>query len=112
MSVPLLVEAVTASKHPLLIESVSLGIMSRNVELLSVLLGQVTELEIDDRLVSTFPYHLATTYLDGVKSCCLIIETLLEAHIHPRDCYNNDKGHTILDSLMLSILRSHTSCKP
>ncbi|KAK0703706.1 hypothetical protein B0T26DRAFT_657321 [Lasiosphaeria miniovina] len=61
------------------------------------------------------PFHLAAAHLDGAKTCCLIIDIMagsLQIGASVSATYRNDLGHTVLDSLMITILRSHTSVAP
>jgi hypothetical protein len=66
-------------------------------------------------IVDLFPYHLATAFLDGSTNCCNIFYALMWEHKLENyiiRLYINDKGHTVLDNLMITILKSHTSCPP
>ena len=60
------------------------------------------------------PMHLAASFLDGGHACCNMLATLSEvlgytyAFFHQRD----QLGHTVLDTLMVNILRSHTTVTP
>jgi hypothetical protein len=111
LSVPMVHAAATASKSPLLTESVAFAIMGRNKILLNNLLQKMKAEDLREEMCKTHPFHLAATYLDGAKCCCSIFEELVD-YLPPRDHYLNDKDHTVLDSLILTILRSHTTCKP
>lgn len=63
-----------------------------------------------------YPLHLASTYLDGSKTCCSVFSDIVdgmpsgEASI--RRLYTNHLNHTVLDNLMIAILKAHTSCTP
>lgn len=99
--------AARGSPNELLEEALGFSIMSRNLELVNDLL----ENEID--IAGLHPFHLAVTYLDGSKTCCSILEALEDAHpLSLRKLYVNDLGHTVLDQLMIAILKAHTSCMP
>ena len=112
LSVPILHAAATRSESPLLIESLAFAIMGRNIQLLVQLVNEIDDkYGLDDPVPGIHPIHLAATYHHGAKSCCSVFEVLVD-FFPPRDYYINDKDFTILDSLMLTIVRSHTSCKP
>ena len=90
-------------------ESLGFAIMAGNLDLVKRItrdLPLTGEMRIN-------PLHLATSYLHGSKSCCLILEHLLrngkEADFFG---HRNHLGHNFLDSLMLTLLRSHTSLTP
>jgi hypothetical protein len=103
--------AAAAEKLPtsLLPEALGFSIMSRNIDQLREILQQVRQTKAD--ITSIYPLHLATSYLDGHKSCCTIIRTLLQ-ELNFRQIYVNQYGHSVLDNLMITILRSHTSLQP
>ena len=94
-----------------IIETIGLAIMSGNARLLSELLCDAEESEID--ISGIFPLHLAATYLDGAVRCCGIFDCLLD---NTEDILGeadiNGLGHTVLDTLMMTILRSHSACDP
>jgi len=82
-------------------ESLGFAIMSRNREMVVDLL----ESDCED------VFHLATSYLDGSKACCDIINTI-SSQFPLRQHYTNDLGHTVLDNLMIAIVKGHSSCSP
>ncbi|KAH7310689.1 hypothetical protein B0I35DRAFT_439540 [Stachybotrys elegans] len=65
-------------------------------------------------LPDIYPFHLAAAFINGGHGCCGMFGELF--HCLPEDFIfrnNIDKdGHTILDALMLSVLRSHTRIHP
>ena len=83
--------------------------MGRNVELVGDLIRQIQKAEID--ISSLHPGHLAISYLDGAKSCCNILD-LICLNFRRKDININHLGHTILDNLMIAILKAHTSVSP
>ena len=102
--------AARRSPEELAIEALGFIIMGRNVELLEDYLKNHA---IDLESSGLYPFHLAISYLDGAKTCCCILE-ILEIY-RPRflrRLYVNDLGHTILDQLMIAILKAHTFCLP
>lgn len=50
-------------------------------------------------------------YLDGSKSCCKIIQFLVDDEENPGSKYN-DRGYSLADNLMMAILKSHTDLVP
>lgn len=88
-------------------ESLGFAIMSRNEDMVFEALkvrSKIASLGID-------VCHLATSYLDGSKACCGILYTI-GMLVPLRQYYTNDLGHTVLDNLMIAILKGHTSCAP
>ncbi|KAH5512257.1 hypothetical protein HBI26_120050 [Parastagonospora nodorum] len=96
----------------LLIESLGFSIMSRNIEQVRRVLYELEEKKIDTTPLR--PFHLATSYLDGSKSCCDVLATVAMFDTGSRDneIYFNEHGHTVLDNLMIAIIKSHSSAKP
>lgn len=109
---PIAVEAVAKaaqnSSKEIFEEALGFAIMARNPELVCELLRKKRREKYD--ISSLNPCHLATTYLDGSKSCCQILALLLE--FGARQTFTNPAGHTVLDNLMITILKSHTSVPP
>jgi hypothetical protein len=65
-----------------------------------------------DDIHNIYPCHLAAAFLDGGNTCCATFGELRQFFsMKPRENLN-DIGHTILDALMTSILRSHTTLSP
>ncbi|TLD30701.1 hypothetical protein PspLS_01752 [Pyricularia sp. CBS 133598] len=106
---PTVSAALENSKDQLESEAFALAIASGNHEYLFSL--GIAPQELGD----LFPFHLAATHLRGASSCCIIADYLVfrlqEEHSIQR-LNRNDMFHTILDSLMITILRSHTSVSP
>ncbi|GAB1317650.1 hypothetical protein MFIFM68171_07860 [Madurella fahalii] len=61
-----------------------------------------------------YPFHLAAAFLDGGHSCCAIFNELLYSPGSGLIFTNilDNMGHTVLDALMICILRSHTNVSP
>jgi hypothetical protein len=96
----------------LLVESLGFSIMSRNLDQIERVFLQLQAKHIDPALVH--PFHLATSFLDGSKSCCdvfVVVSQFVDTG-HVSEMYLNEHGHTILDNLMITIIKSHTSAKP
>jgi hypothetical protein len=110
---PVAVSSVLRSKprspEDLLLESISFSIIGRNLDLLVELLAKVRGRDADISGIN--PLHLATTYLDGGRTCCNILDVLICWGVHPRQ-YLDEREHTALDSLLVVILRAHTTCSP
>ncbi|KAM3069979.1 hypothetical protein ACMFMG_003984 [Clarireedia jacksonii] len=111
-----IVKAARDSPAKLLGQAFGFTIMARNEKMIFKIMSRVHDGEHMD-IVDLFPYHLATTYLDGSKSCCNVFDIIIwELNSRPentiKNLYINDKGHTVLDNLMMTILKSHTSCPP
>lgn len=98
------------SAEELAIEAIGFTIMGRNVELLWKYLDD-DAIDLDSS--GLYPFHLAFSYLDGAKTCCGILDCLEVCRpLSLRKLYVNDLGHTVLDQLMIAILKAHTSCLP
>ena len=104
--------AVRHSPKELFEEALGFSIMSRNVDLTSDLLKKNERGDKFD-VAMLYPFHLAVTYLDGSKTCCCMLDLLLLMLPRSlRKLYVNELGHTILDQLMIAILKAHTTCLP
>jgi hypothetical protein len=112
LAIPHIAAAASRSPDSLLLEAVGFAVVSRNTGLLHRLLKKVKEQEVD--LSELYPYHLAATYLDGAEACCHVLEILMTGGTQNTlaEIYTNDLGHTVLDSLFIAVLRSHTSMSP
>ena len=113
MAVTQVAKAAKKSQNELLKEAFGFCIMARNNNLLTDLLEQILEAKID--VSGLYPFHLAASYLGGSKTCCLVLNIItrnLDGKSSIRMLNVNDLGHTILDNLMISILKAHTSCAP
>ena len=103
-------KAARSSPAELVEEALGFSIMSRNVDLLADIL-----MSVDHKFQPTgfYPFHLAATYLDGSKTCCRIFHELCNGLPDSLGRVRvNEHGHTILDQLMITILKAHTSCLP
>ena len=108
VSVDHIARAVRSSPDELLEEAFGFSIMSRNLSLVTDISGQN---RVD--VTGLYPFHLAVSYLDGSKTCCSILNELEHTNMRSlRKVYINDIGHTILDQIMITILKAHTSCVP
>ena len=88
-------------------DSLGFAIMAGNIDLVSTIARDLSHDEVE----KLYPLHLATSYLNGAKTCCLVFDSLL-ARVPSLATSSNHLGHTVLDNLMLTVLRSHTSLAP
>ena len=102
-------EAAQRSPEQLREEALGFCIMSGNTQMIHNIMGE----SYGPSSVGFFPLHLAVSYLRGSKECCNILDGIQAGHPPSlRKLYVNDLGHTILDQLMMTILKSHSSCSP
>jgi len=113
-SLPISAESISQSlrKDPaaLVLDALRMAIMAGNPDAVPQIIGE-SDLEAED-FFNIYPFHLAAAFLDGGNNCCATFSAFVTSIcVEPR--FNvNDLGHTILDSLMVSILRSHTTLGP
>lgn len=112
VAIPQVAKETERSSDEMVLEALSFAIMGRNLDLVDEMFEKAMYLEIDIQLC--YPFHLAASYLDGSKACCTVFQTLLtkfESEI-PDIMLVDDAGHTIMDKLLLVILKSHTTALP
>lgn len=116
VAISLIAKKAQRSPNELLLESIGFAIMGRNHQLVNDLLDEAKKGDIP--IHTLFPLHLAINYLDGSEACCMIFEDIA-THILANYDYNillsasiNDNGHTLLDSLMIAIIKFHTNLAP
>ncbi|KAL9113658.1 MAG: hypothetical protein Q9187_007584, partial [Circinaria calcarea] len=120
ISVPQIIKALEKSDDQLLEEAFGFSIIARNLELFHELYDKLPltsqngHTEAMEKIRELNPLHLATTYLDGSKACCTIVDTLLntEWELNFRASNVNSLGHTVFDNLLIAILKAHTSITP
>lgn len=108
LSTSSITRAANRSQDQVEVDSWGFAIMARNLDALR---GRLPP----EGLKHIHPFHLAASYLDGAHKCCLVLDDLirrLRGELGLAQYYRNDLGHTVLDSLMINILRSHTSISP
>jgi hypothetical protein len=112
VAIPQVAKAAQRSPDELLLESLGFSIMSRNLAQVESIIQQMRGRHFD--ITSLYPFHIATSYLDGYKACCDIFTALLRFHWGQKllEVYVNELGHSILDNLMISILKSHSAATP
>ncbi|KAI0861575.1 hypothetical protein F4860DRAFT_164385 [Xylaria cubensis] len=113
LSTSVIATAAASSPNAISVEAIAFAIMARNVDLIESMVQEANEKE-DLDLSNIYPYHLAASYIDGSGACCDIFFALMDLVKQNvvKKLYVNDLGHTALDSLMLTILKGHTSCTP
>ena len=111
VAVPQVLQTSVRKEGDLLAESMAFAIMGRNLDLLRECFVE-SEDDISEHIDAINGFHLAAAYLDGAHKCCLILNAINDGVPLTRRRYTNSIGHTILDALMITILKSHTSCKP
>jgi len=109
IAMPDLANAARKSENVLLEEALGFAIMGRNLDLVVELIDKIQVLGLD--ISGLYPHHLAASYLDGSQSCCQIFSILLHRLRRGRKM-ENSLGHTLLDTLMMTVLKSHTSIDP
>jgi hypothetical protein len=104
--------AAERSPKELLLEALGFSIMSRNLDQIKDTTMKMEEDNID--YLSLYPLHMAMNYLDGSKTCCDILTWLVTRLTGPqlRETFVNELGHTFWDTLMVTILKSHSSTRP
>lgn len=113
IAIPQIAQAAdTERSDELLLESLGFSIMSRNIDQINTIFDRLQKMNIS--IGSLHPFHLATSFLDGSKSCCNVFLTLATcitgSQVH--EMYINEHGHTVLDNLWITIIKSHTSASP
>ncbi|KAH8659041.1 hypothetical protein BGZ61DRAFT_567250, partial [Ilyonectria robusta] len=108
----IIAQSLEGNPTALQLDSWRLAIMAGNNDLLNHLYDENGE--APDRIEDIYPFHLAASFLDGGHTCCMTFVTLSEILGSVYAFYDNidNLGHTILDTLIVSILRSHTSLAP
>lgn len=108
-----IVKTLEGPNDRLLEEAFGFGVMARNVQVLIDLAQELKTEDAKKKIEGLHPLHLATSYLDGSKTCCSILTTLLGlSRVYTNLLSRNKMGHTILDNLMIAILKAHTSITP
>ncbi|KAI0909169.1 hypothetical protein F4823DRAFT_451238 [Ustulina deusta] len=106
-------DAIKNDPKALEIDAWKLAIMAGNYELLGQLFTNNGD-EAPHGIEDIHPLHLAASFLNGGLACCRVFEVLSRTLGLEYAFYHNiDKyGHTVLDALIISILRSHTKIDP
>ncbi|XXH01227.1 hypothetical protein Hte_007581 [Hypoxylon texense] len=115
MAAGLIANTIEKSADELQAEALGFAIMSRNVDVLRDILSPYRRKDAPKAFSAISPFHLAAQYLDGGKTCCSIMKTLvwkLGGRSSIGLNYVNDSGHTVLDTLFVTILKAHTTVPP
>lgn len=115
ISVPQITKQSEAFGPGLLEETLGFSIMARNYDMIDDILGkQLGNREEAKKIIRRLkPVHLAATFLDGSKSCCLVVGNLLFKDFgNFRSSDVDNLGHTVFDKLMMTLLKAHTSISP
>lgn len=108
----IIVQSLERDPEVLQLDAWKLAIMSGNIELLESLAS--ANRGVPETINTIYPFHLAASYLDGGHTCCMSLVALwneLDSGFAFRHNIDN-LGHTIVDALIVSILRSHTNIQP
>lgn len=108
-----IVNTVSGSIKDAKVEAIGFAIMTRNVDALSDLLNNPNLNR--EALCAISPFHLAAKFLDGSQACCGVLWTLVSRLENENSIginYTDDSGMTVLDTLFMTILRSHSSVSP
>ena len=110
-----IIESLAENPLSLQLDACKLAIMAGNSDLLLDLCRTLGREDANPKQIHTiYPYHLAASFLNGGGPCCTIFGALATVCKGPFLTRHNvnELGHTVLDSLLVSVLRSHTSVKP
>ncbi|KAK5993824.1 hypothetical protein PT974_07261 [Cladobotryum mycophilum] len=114
VSTDLIMNSVQKDAGSLLVDAWKFAIMAGNTELLESLYLKGRH-QPPNGLQEIYPFHLAASFIDGGNTCCNMIEMLCSTlNGDFRIAKNNidNLGHTVLDTIIISILRSHTTIAP
>ena len=106
-----IIEACQSPRDRFLEEGLGFSIIGRNEELVESILKKIDVTEVN----GIYPLHLATSYLDGSRTCCNILDELLRSGSWEDNNLSeikNNIGQNVIDNLFVTILRSHTSMTP
>jgi hypothetical protein len=113
LSISQIARTISKSPNMLLVESLGFAIMGQNIELVESLTKSAKERSVD--LSGLYPLHLAAAYLDGSKSCCNVLDCLnmwLPQEFRLSKNPRNALGYTVFDSLMITIIKGHSTTMP
>jgi hypothetical protein len=102
VALPQILKATEKSPNEFFEEAFGFAIMSRDEDLVQSTCAEVRQQDLD--FDGLFPYHLATSYLDGSRTCCNIFSMLVSRlalwGMDENDGITNSLGHSVLDNLM------------
>ncbi|CVL03467.1 uncharacterized protein FMAN_15178 [Fusarium mangiferae] len=98
---------------PLQLDAWKLAIMAGNMDLLYQL-WEDNQKKPPEGIEALHPFHLAAAFLNGGKKCCEVFFELSRLLGSSFAFHHNvdDHGDTILDGIVVAVLRSHTSIEP
>jgi hypothetical protein len=112
ISTELISQSVQRDPKVLRVDAWKVGIMAGNVDLLASLYEEIGG--PPDGIDDIYPFHMAASFLDGGHTCCSMVAELSKmlgtGYLFHDD--RDDLGHTVLDTLMITVLRSHTTVVP
>ncbi|KAI0106361.1 hypothetical protein F4776DRAFT_675448 [Hypoxylon sp. NC0597] len=106
--------AVEKSPDEMQAEAFGFAIMSRNLNIIDKAISK-HRWTLPKAMLAIYPFHLAATFLDGAKTCCLVMDWLTRCLMDSSSIgvnYVDGSGHTVLDTLFITILRSHSTVPP
>jgi hypothetical protein len=103
-------QSVRHGPDTLVVEAIGYAIRAGNDDLLEGLFDNNPNLD-PGKLSLMAPFHLAASFLDGANGCCKAL-SILAKYAGPSVSHRDQYGQTILDALMVNILRSHSSVAP
>ncbi|EKG19401.1 hypothetical protein MPH_03264 [Macrophomina phaseolina MS6] len=83
--------------------------MSGNLNLVARLVSKLTYGDLETQ--STSVLHLAINYLDGGNACCSVLRVLVDSDLPHRNRVD-ENCYALFDSLMATIVKSHTELRP
>ncbi len=113
MTLARITKATRHSPIELLQEGFGFSLVARNEEVFWELLPRAARTNFEG--TGIYPFHLLTSFLDGSKTCCNLLDAALNQIAETSSInilYVNNHDHTVLDNLMISILKGHTNCRP
>ncbi|OTA83201.1 hypothetical protein M434DRAFT_400719 [Hypoxylon sp. CO27-5] len=103
--------AIEKSPDEMQAEAFGFAIMSRNLDIIYEMIEEYDG-KLPEAMLAIYPFHLAAKFLDGAKACCLIMDSLAEGLQDSSSIgvnYVDSSGHTVLDTLLITIMRSHST---
>ncbi|OTA65967.1 hypothetical protein K449DRAFT_458006 [Hypoxylon sp. EC38] len=104
-------KAIERSPDEMQAEAFGFAIISRNLEVIEKIIDKYYG-RLPKTISAIYPFHLAATFLDGAKACCLVIELLARRLKDSSSIgvnYVDSSRHTVLDTLLITIMRSHST---
>ncbi|KAI1207805.1 uncharacterized protein F4807DRAFT_167323 [Annulohypoxylon truncatum] len=109
-----IVKAVERSPKELEAEGFSFAIISRNRDAIYKI-ARYRRDRLRECYSDISPFHLAARFLDGGKTCCMVMDVLLtelDDSLSIGVNYIDKSGLTVLDTLFVTIIRSHSTVPP